>query len=137
MVASNSLQVVLVTPEKTLLDESATSLRFPLEDGQIGILPNRAPMVGRLGLGELLITQGSTTKHFFIEGGFCQVKGSTVTILTNRAISSKDLNLSKIEDDLAKAESLRQDIPEQREKRNIELPRLKSMKAIAAKKPTR
>ncbi|HSG70372.1 MAG TPA: F0F1 ATP synthase subunit epsilon, partial [Planctomycetaceae bacterium] len=44
--ADKTLQLVLVTPEKTLLDVPTESLSFPLFDGQIGILPSRAPMVG-------------------------------------------------------------------------------------------
>ena len=52
-----SLRFVLVTPEVTLLDEPVAALRFPLHDGQIGILPGRAPMIGRLGYGELKVTR--------------------------------------------------------------------------------
>jgi F-type H+-transporting ATPase subunit epsilon len=80
------LQLVLVTPEKTLLDEPVAALRFPLFDGQIGIMPGRAPMVGRLGYGELKIRTASGDQSFYIDGGFVQVKGPTVSLLTNRAI---------------------------------------------------
>lgn len=92
MVAAQTLQLVLVTPEKTLLDEPVAALRFPLFDGQIGIRPGRAPMVGRLGYGELKITTtGGTEKEYYIDGGFVQVKGSVVSILTNRAIPSEEI----------------------------------------------
>ena len=37
--ADKTLQLVLVTPETTLLDEPVQALRFPLFDGQAGILP--------------------------------------------------------------------------------------------------
>lgn len=80
------LQLVLVTPEKTLLDEPVLSLQFPLFDGQIGILPGRAPMVGRLGYGELVVNAAGGRKSYFIDGGFVQIKGSIVSLLTNRAI---------------------------------------------------
>ena len=53
MALNQQLRIVLVTPESTLLDEPVEALRFPLYDGQIGILPGRAPLVGRLGYGEL------------------------------------------------------------------------------------
>jgi F0F1-type ATP synthase epsilon subunit len=45
MIAASSLQLVLVTPEKTLLNEPVAALRFPLYDGQIGILPGRLPLI--------------------------------------------------------------------------------------------
>ena len=47
--AETALQIVLVTPETTLLDAPVRSLQFPLYDGQAGVLPGRAPVVGRLG----------------------------------------------------------------------------------------
>ena len=47
--ADSALQLVLGTPETTLVDAPVRSLQFPLYDGQIGVLPGRAPVVGRLG----------------------------------------------------------------------------------------
>ena len=92
MVAATQLQLVLVTPEKTVLDEPVVSLRFPLFDGQIGILPGRAPLVGRLGHGELNFTGADGERSYFIDGGFVQVEGSVVSILTSRAIPVADID---------------------------------------------
>lgn len=86
------LQLVLVTPEKTLLDESVASLRFPLYDGQIGILPGRAPLVGRLGYGELRLRTGEGDRSYYIDGGFVQVKGSVVSLLTERALQPDQID---------------------------------------------
>ena len=97
MIAANTVQLVVVTPEKTLLTQEATSLQFPLEDGQIGILPGRAPMVGRLGIGELVVINGSEKTSYFIDGGFVQVKGGAVTLLTNHAEPVINLKVKEIE----------------------------------------
>ncbi len=83
--SNNLLQLTVVTPETTLLSEPAVSVRFPLEDGEIGILPDHAPMVGRLGLGELIVTTPAETRSYFVDGGFAQVKNNVVTLLTNEA----------------------------------------------------
>ena len=104
--ADKQLQLVIVTPERTVFDEPSSSLRFPLFDGQIGILPGRAPLVGRLGYGELKATTASGEKSFFIDGGFVQVKGSTVSILTARAIPSADVKRADAEEALKKANTL-------------------------------
>jgi F-type H+-transporting ATPase subunit epsilon len=90
-----------VTPERTLLDEPVAALRFPLYDGDIGILPGRIPLVGRLGTGELRITAASGATSYFIDGGFAQVLGSTVTLLTNRAVPSKEISAVDAEKQLA------------------------------------
>jgi F-type H+-transporting ATPase subunit epsilon len=98
--ASKSLQVVLVTPETTLLDETVESLKFPLYDGQIGILPGRAPLVGRLGTGELELKTATGTRSYFIDGGFVQIKGPVVSLLTNGAVPAKSLDPKAAEDEL-------------------------------------
>lgn len=103
---ADNLRIVVVTPERTLLDEACEALRFPLYDGQIGILPGRAPLVGRLGYGELKIDQGSTSKRYFIDGGFVQVKGSVVSLLTNACVPASEINVTKAEADLQTAMSL-------------------------------
>ncbi|MCA8997373.1 MAG: F0F1 ATP synthase subunit epsilon [Planctomycetaceae bacterium] len=100
MIAATELRLVLVTPEKTLLDQSVKGLRFPLFDGQIGVLPGRAPLVGRLGTGELKIDLPSGSERYFIEGGFAQIKGSIVTLLTNRAVTVSSIDASAAEKDL-------------------------------------
>jgi F-type H+-transporting ATPase subunit epsilon len=98
-----NLQLVLVTPETTLLDEPVQALRFPLFDGQIGILPGRAPLVGRLGYGELSITTSEGSKSYFLDGGFVQVKGNVISLLTNRAIPAEEIKSSEADELLQKA----------------------------------
>src|SRR5215472_9372841 len=100
----SSLRLVLVTPETTLLDEPVESLRFPLFDGQIGILPGRAPLVGRLGYGELRIRTASGEQSYFIDGGFVQVKGEVVSLLTNRSQLTSTLDIRSAEDELQVAQ---------------------------------
>ena len=68
------LRLVLVTPEKTLIDLPVASIRVQMFDGSAGVYPGRAPLVGRLGIGELKLngTDGRS-ESYFIEGGFIQV----------------------------------------------------------------
>ena len=102
--AESALQLVLVTPETTLLDAPVRSLQFPVFDGQIGVLPGRVPVVGRLGYGVLTVsTSDGDIKKYFIEGGFVQVKAGTVTLLTDRAQGLDDIDRQAAEDLLAEA----------------------------------
>jgi F-type H+-transporting ATPase subunit epsilon len=85
MIAATELRLVLVTPETTLVDAPTKSIVVPMFDGQLGILPGRAPAVGRLGVGELRFEGDGGTQRYFIDGGFLQIKGSVVTVLTHEA----------------------------------------------------
>ena len=95
------LNLVLVTPEKTLIDRSMASIRVPMFDGSAGIYPARAPLIGRLGVGELKLngTDGSS-ESYFIDGGFVQVKGERVSVLTNSAQLVREIDRAKAQADL-------------------------------------
>ena len=53
------IQCVVVTPERALLDERVDAVVLPMYDGELGVLPGRAPLIGRLGFGELRTTRGT------------------------------------------------------------------------------
>jgi len=85
------LKCVVVTPEKAVLDEAADFVVVPMFDGELGIAHDRLPLIGRLGYGELRLTKGEQTKHYYVDGGFVQVRANVVTVLTSKAILAKDL----------------------------------------------
>jgi F-type H+-transporting ATPase subunit epsilon len=87
-----SLQCVVVTPERAVLDEPVDFVALPLYDGELGVLPGRAPLIGRLGPGELRLRRGDSTRRFFVDGGFAQVRSNIVTVLTPRAVRGEDIN---------------------------------------------
>jgi F-type H+-transporting ATPase subunit epsilon len=86
------LQCVVVTPERAVLDEQVDFVALPMYDGELGVLPGRAPLIGRLGYGELRTRRDGTTRRFFVDGGFAQVRGDVVTVLTARAVRAEDIN---------------------------------------------
>ncbi|MFI5459607.1 MAG: ATP synthase F1 subunit epsilon [Isosphaerales bacterium] len=86
------LQCVVVTPEKTLFDELVDFVALPLYDGELGLLPGRAPLIGRLGFGELRTRTDEVVRRYFVDGGFAQVRHDVVTVLTQRAIPADQLD---------------------------------------------
>lgn len=98
-----SLQCVVVTPERTLLDEKADFIALPMYDGELGVLPGRAPLIGRLGTGELRLTAGDQAQRFYVDGGFAQIRGNVVTVLTSRAVAAEEIDVTKAEADLEAA----------------------------------
>jgi len=100
------LQCVVVTPEKAVVDQEVDSLVIPLFDGEMGILPRRAPLVSKLGNGSLRLKNGSTEIIYFIEGGTVQLAKNVVTLLTPRAteVSSLDVASAKKVLEAVKAE---------------------------------
>lgn len=101
--SARELHCVVVTPENALLDTRADFVAIPMYDGELGVLPGRAPLIGRLGYGELRIKQGNTTTHFYVDGGFVQVRANTVTVLTARAFRAGQIKPEAAEQALEKA----------------------------------
>ncbi len=83
--SGHRLQCVVVTPERTLFDQLVDFVALPLFDGELGVLPGRSPLIGRLGFGELRTKEGTSAQRYFVDGGFVQIRDDVVTVLTNRA----------------------------------------------------
>lgn len=97
------LRVVVVTPEQTVLDVTTDFVALPLFDGELGVAPGHAPMIGRLGFGELRIGHAPGAQRLYIDGGFVQVVDNVVSLLTNRALPVARLDASTIEESIRHA----------------------------------
>ena len=86
------LECIVVTPEQTVRETPADFVVVTLFDGEIGIGPGHTPLIGRLGCGELRIRHGSEVERFYVEGGFVEVLGNVVSLLTNRAIPADKID---------------------------------------------
>jgi F-type H+-transporting ATPase subunit epsilon len=107
------MKCVIVTPEKTILDTEANFVVLPLFDGEYGVFPHHAPLVARLGAGELRITAtDGKVASYYVEGGFVEVLGDTVNLLTMHALPSSELDVARAEEQLEKALARPSDTPE-------------------------
>jgi F-type H+-transporting ATPase subunit epsilon len=106
------LECIVVTPEATVLESTADFVALPLYDGEIGIAPGHSPLIGRLGYGEMRIVSGNQTRHFYVDGGFVQVAGNLVSVLTSRAVPTSEIDARVAAERLAVARSRRADSDE-------------------------
>jgi len=106
------LHCIVVTPERTLLDRPAEFVALPLFDGEIGIAPGHTPMIGRLGAGEMRIRGDDGLERYYVEGGFVEVSGSTVTVLTKRSLPAEELDEATATELLTTARSRTANSPE-------------------------
>jgi F-type H+-transporting ATPase subunit epsilon len=95
---------VVVTPERQALEVEGSFVVVPLYDGEMGIGLNHSPLIGRLGFGELRVMDaGQLLERYYIDGGFVQVEGNRVTLLTNRAVPVRQLDVEAARAQLRKA----------------------------------
>lgn len=89
------MRCVVVTPETTVVDVTATFIALPLFDGEMGIAPNHSPMIGRMGHGEMRVKGAKGEQSYYVDGGFVQVADNVVSVLTNRAVMADKLSESE------------------------------------------
>ena len=100
------LKIVIVTPETTTLDQEADFVVLPLIDGESGVSANHAPMIGRLGAGELRVKDGNDTQRFYVDGGFVQIEDNTVSVLTGASSLASEIDAAEAKKALEAANEL-------------------------------
>lgn len=128
----SELNCVVVTPEKTELDLQVQSVTLPMFDGEMGILRDHSPMVGRLGYGVLRIQADSGPSNYFIEGGFAQVSANVVSVLTDRLVPVSQVTREVAESAMEAALEMPTNEPEVAVARQKAIHRAQAMMRVAA-----
>ncbi|MFN0011120.1 MAG: FoF1 ATP synthase subunit delta/epsilon [Phycisphaerales bacterium] len=104
--AGKTFEFRLITPQGKLMETQALSAVIPAHDGQLGVLPDRAAMVVKLGMGELTVRAADDkSRAFMIEEGFAQMVNNKLTVLSTRAAGLETLVESEAQSELQKAEA--------------------------------
>ncbi len=82
-----SFQCAIVTPSESVLDAKATYATFEAWDGQYGVVDKASAFLMKLGVGLVRIDlDGGPSRSFVLDGGFAQMDGKRLTLLTERAL---------------------------------------------------
>ena len=102
----DSIQLIVVTPERQLLRQSVVEVTVPGLDGELGILPGHAPLITELGIGELNYRMSSNGQPIplVILAGFAEVLPDRVTILAETAERATEIDLGRAEAALERAQ---------------------------------
>jgi F-type H+-transporting ATPase subunit epsilon len=101
-----SIQLIVVTPERQLLRESVVEVTVPGLEGQLGILPGHAPLMTELGIGELSYKTSTLSQPVVLAvvRGFAEVLPDRVTVLAETAERAEEIDLARAEEAKARAE---------------------------------
>jgi F-type H+-transporting ATPase subunit epsilon len=95
---ATNIQFTVITPEREVVTGQTDAVTIPAIDGELGVLPRRAPLMCELGVGQFRYRQDGRTKRVLIEGGFAQVYADIVTVLTGNAIAAEDITDAMIDE---------------------------------------
>ena len=112
-----TLNLCVLTPNRIIWDSEVKEIILSTNSGQIGVLPNHAPIATAVDIGLLRIRVDDQWLTVALMGGFARICNNEITILGNDAEISTDIDpqeaqqaLEIAETNLSKAEGKRQAI---------------------------
>jgi F-type H+-transporting ATPase subunit epsilon len=102
---TNQLRVRLVTPERTLFEQSVDAVELPAKNGYMEVLYGHAPLVAELGAGDVTlhgVTDGGSggDQSYYVNWGFAEVLPDRVTILATDALKPEEIDVPRAEQQL-------------------------------------
>lgn len=112
----STFKLKLVNSERVLLEEEAEFIMVRTTVGDMGILPNHAPFVSGLAVGEMKVKSKGQEEYYFVSGGFLEIsKSNIVTILADEAMNSKEIDMERARKEVEIAEAKLKKIQEDKE----------------------
>ncbi len=119
----------ILTPESLVYEGQIASASLMADDGRLGILYNHAPLISKLGLGEVKVSLDKETMQFFVEGGLVEMNNNKLIILAENACSKEELNKGELDSRLSEVEKLLDESNENSSERDDLLSEMKTLKA--------
>ncbi|WP_206811208.1 F0F1 ATP synthase subunit epsilon [Paradesulfitobacterium ferrireducens] len=85
----------VVSPEGQVVKEEVEFAVLPGESGELGILPNHAPLIAGLQVGVMRYTANSSVRKLAISGGFVEVGDNKATVLADTAEPGDMIDLAR------------------------------------------
>jgi F-type H+-transporting ATPase subunit epsilon len=92
------LQFEIVTAERQVYADEVDIVVAPGSEGELGILPQHAPLVTQLVPGELRVRRGSQEVSLFVSGGFLEVRPDKVVVLADTAERAEEIDVARAEE---------------------------------------
>ena len=103
---SEEFKIEIVNPEKSfLVKEDVLEVVVPAFEGEMGILKDHISIISFLKPGIIKVFSKSGDENYYVEDGIIEFKNNNLSILTSTIFSVTDLDKSKQEDLLKKAEA--------------------------------
>lgn len=90
-----TLQLEVVTPDKTVVSAEVEMAVCPGVEGEFGVLPQHVSLLSALKIGELRYRAGGKDENVFISGGFADVNNNVLTVLVESAELAADIDAAR------------------------------------------
>ncbi|MBI2773887.1 MAG: F0F1 ATP synthase subunit epsilon [Chloroflexi bacterium] len=88
------IHIEVITPERKVYEDDVDMVIAPGSEGYLGILPHHAPLLTALGGGEFRVKKGGVEEVLAVYGGFMDVRGDRVVVLTEAAEHVEEIDVA-------------------------------------------
>ena len=100
-----TLRLEIVTPETKAYSEEVDMVTLPGSEGELGIYPQHVPVLTTLKPGALRILKNGVETTLAVGEGFVEITGDSVSILTDMALQSEDIDAEAAEEAVRRAQA--------------------------------
>ena len=99
-----TLQLEVVTPDKTVVSAEVEMAVCPGVEGEFGVLPQHVSMLSALKIGDLRYRVNGKDENVFISGGFADVNNNVLSVLAESAELATDIDTARAQASKERAE---------------------------------
>jgi F-type H+-transporting ATPase subunit epsilon len=103
----------IVSQDRLVWEGDADIVNIPGTDGDMGILPNHAPLLSTMRFGIVNVRSGGVDRFFTVAGGVVEVQPTIVTVLADAAENVDEIDIARAEAAKERAEEYLRDGPPQ------------------------
>lgn len=90
-----TLQLEVVTPENTVVNEDVEMVICPGTEGEFGVLPHHVSLLSALKTGPLQFKRGDKHEIVFVSGGFVDVNNNKCSVLAESAELAQNIDIAR------------------------------------------
>jgi len=96
----------IVSQDRMVFEGDADIVIVPGEAGELGILPNHAPLLSTIRMGVIKVRVGENEQDFTVSGGIIEVQPDIITVLADAAENVDEIDISRAEAAKSRAEEI-------------------------------
>src|SRR5262245_45501060 len=100
---AETLTLEIVTPQAIVFSEQVNMVTLPAVGGQIGVYPQHVRLITQIEPGEIIVNQSGQDRFLAVGEGLVEITGTRVSIVTDMAIPSENIDEAKVEEARARA----------------------------------
>jgi F-type H+-transporting ATPase subunit epsilon len=100
---AETLKLEIITPQAVVFSEDVHMVTLPAIEGQMGVYPQHMRLITQIVPGEIIVSKDGSDRFLAVGEGVVEVSPTRVSIVTDMAIPSEQIDEAKVEEARARA----------------------------------